>query len=153
VPVLILASTLLLAVQPVLRRRLQARGSASSGTSEVGSRQLAGLFVAACYGGYFGAGLGIVLLAVTGLYLARPFQELNALKQLLSVVIGLCSAAFLAFTPHVDWSVAAWMAPGSLLGGAAGGRLVGRVNPSVLRATVVVCGTIIGVTYLWREWR
>jgi len=161
VPLLILASTVLLAAQPRIRAAVAARqGRADRPLVEgaavedrVGLRPLAGLFVASAYGGYFGAGLGIILLAVTGLYLTLSFRQLNALKQLLSVVVGLTSAAFLVFTPHVDWAVAAWMIPGSLLGGALGGRVVGRVNPAMLRTAVVCLSTAVAVVYMWKEWR
>ena len=64
------------------------------------------------YGGYFGAGLGIMLLAVLGLLFSDPLGRLNALKQALALVINVVAAAFFSFSGHVLWTVAAVMAPG-----------------------------------------
>jgi uncharacterized membrane protein YfcA len=146
VPFLILASALLLAVQVPLRRVLSRR-ELTAPRSGVAPGQLATLFVAACYGGYFGAGLGIVLLAVLGLFSPLPFNRLNAIKQLLSVAIGVSSALVLAFTRHADWALVAWMMPGAFLGGTFGGRVVSRVNPDVLRVVVVIAGCAIAAVY------
>ena len=93
------------------------------------------LFLAACYGGYFGAGLGIILLAVLGLFSALRFNQLNAIKQLLSIVVGVTSATFLAFSSHVEWVLVACMVPGSLIGGSArrAPRHAGRPGPAARR--------------------
>jgi uncharacterized membrane protein YfcA len=144
VPILVLASTALLAAQEPLRRWLARRRPSASGLAVV---EAGCLFLAACYGGYFGAGLGIILLAVLGLFSALRFNQLNAIKQLLSIVVGVTSATFLAFSSHVEWALVACMVPGSLVGGALGGRLATRVDPGRLRAAVVVCGCVIAVVY------
>jgi uncharacterized membrane protein YfcA len=144
VPILVLASTALLAVQEPLRRWLARRRPSASGLAVV---EMGCLFLACCYGGYFGAGLGIILLAVLGLFSALRFNQLNAIKQLLSIVVGVTSATFLAFTSHVEWALVACMVPGSLVGGALGGRLATRVDPGRLRAAVVVCGCVIALVY------
>ena len=102
------------------------------------------------YGGYFGAGLGIMLLAVLGLLFADPLPKLNALKQAMSLVINVVAALFFVASGKVLWSLAAVMAPASLLGGTLGGRLVGVVKPSVLRVVIVTYGTVLAVWYLVR---
>lgn len=144
VPILVLASTALLAAQETLRRWLARRRPSASGLAVV---EMVCLFLACCYGGYFGAGLGIILLAVLGLFSSLRFNRINAIKQLLSIVVGVTSATFLAFSSHVEWVLVACMVPGSFIGGSVGGRFATRVDPARLRAGVVVVGFVIGVIY------
>ena len=67
---------------------------------------------------------------------------MNALKQVLALVINVVAACFFAGSGHVIWSLVAVMAPASLLGGLAGGKLVTRIKPSLLRGAVVTYGTV-----------
>ncbi|MEY2402113.1 MAG: uncharacterized protein QOJ08_2224, partial [Ilumatobacteraceae bacterium] len=89
-------------------------------------------FVVSIYGGYFGAGLGIALLAVLGLVIDESLPRLNALKQVLALVINVVAACFFAGSGEVIWTLAAVMAPASLVGGLAGGKLVTRFKPTML---------------------
>ena len=146
VPFLVLGSAAMLAAQDPLRRSLARRRRGSTVPNNPPFEVLS-LFFAACYGGYFGAGLGIVLLAVMGLFSTLRFNQLNAIKQLLSIAIGLSSALFLAFSSHVSWVLVAYMVPGSLIGGTAGGRLASHIDPRHLRAAVVTCGCLVGLVY------
>ena len=98
------------------------------------------VFAAAVYGGFFGAGLGIVLLAILGLFHAGPLSKVNALKQALSFVINVVAAVFFAFSGHVRWELVPVMAVASIVGGLAGGRLAGRISGDQLRKVVVVAG-------------
>ncbi len=106
--------------------------------------------LAAIYGGYFGAGLGIMIVAVLGMFSDRPFLQLNAVKQLLSLVINVCAAAFLVFSARVEWSLIAVMAPGALLGGNLGGHLARRVPAKKLRCVVIAFGVSVALVYLVR---
>lgn len=146
VPFLILGACALLAAQPALSRRL---GPGSSGGGEHRSPRLhAGAFFSAVYGGYFGAGLGIMLLAVLALSLDDGLQRLNALKGLLSFVIGLASVAvFVAFGP-VRWGAALIMAVASFVGGHAGVAVARRLPANVLRALVIAFGVAVSIWLL-----
>ncbi|MEZ5219585.1 MAG: sulfite exporter TauE/SafE family protein [Ilumatobacteraceae bacterium] len=104
------------------------------------------------YGGYFGAGLGIMLLAVLGIVLHDRLDRLNALKQVMSFIINLTAALFFVTSGKVYWWFALVMAVTSLAGGSAGGRLAGRVQPNRLRAIVVAIGVIVGAIYAVRTW-
>lgn len=106
--------------------------------------------VAAAYGGYFGAGLSVIVLAVLGLLIDDSLTRLNALKQAIAFAVNVAAAIFFVFSGRVLWPVAIAMALGAWVGGAIGGRIAGRIQPSVLRWTVVVIGTIVGVIYLVR---
>jgi uncharacterized protein len=105
------------------------------------------IFGCAVYGGFFGAGLGIMLLGVLGLFSDSGLIRANAVKQALSIVIGVIAAAFLAFSRHVEWTYAAIVAVASTLGGTLGGRFVSAVNPVVLRIGVVLLGCAVAVRY------
>jgi uncharacterized protein len=106
--------------------------------------------IGAIYGGYFGAGLGVILLAVLGLVLDDTLTRLNALKQSIALAVNLSAAIFFLFSGKVVWPVAIVMAAGALTGGAIGGRLAGRVRPATLRAVVIAVGVIVAVVYLVR---
>jgi uncharacterized membrane protein YfcA len=110
------------------------------------------VFVVSIYGGYFGAGLGIMLLAVLGIVLPDPLPRLNALKQVLAFVINVTAALFFLTSGKVYWAIALVMAVTSLAGGAAGGRVAGSVKPEALRAIVVVIGLTVSVVYAVRYW-
>jgi uncharacterized membrane protein YfcA len=140
VPFLVLFSAGLLAAQPAL-----ARVSRRSAGGESSPRLHAMNFAAAVYGGYFGAGLGIMLLAVLGLSIEDELQRLNALKGLLSLVIGIVAAAYFAIFGPVQWDAAAIMAATSLVGGQAGAVLARRLDDRVLRWVVVAFGTAVGI--------
>ena len=143
VPYLILLACALLAGQSLLKKWLGASGEARQGSPVL----LVAVFLCSVYGGYFGAGLGIMLLAVLGLALHDPLTRLNALKQVLSFVINILAALFFLFSGKVYWVYAAVMAVTSLVGGHLGGRLVGRMNPVVMRVVVVAFGLIAAVRF------
>jgi uncharacterized membrane protein YfcA len=106
------------------------------------------VFVACIYGGYFGAGLGALLLAVLALFVDDHLQRLNALKGLLSLVVGVAGAAFFAVFGPVAWTAAAVMAAASYLGGHAGVSVARRLSPQLLRGGVVILGTAVAVVLL-----
>lgn len=146
VPWLILLAAVLLAVQPRLRGRLAARGAGRRRRAV----ELAGIAAASAYGGYFGAGLGIMLLAVLGVFGDHPIARANALKSVLAFAVNLAAAAFLAFSGTVVWSLVVLMAPASLLGGHLGGRLLTRIRPELVRPVVVTFALVVAVVYLVR---
>ena len=150
VPWLILLACALLGGQQVIRRVLRIGSRSDSSARGAAVVTLVATFAVSIYGGYFGAGLGIMLLAVLGLLFGDPLPRLNALKQALALVINVVAAAFFSFSGHVLWTVALVMAPASLLGGVLGGRVAGRIRPTVLRAVVVTYGTVLALWYLLR---
>ncbi len=105
---------------------------------------------AAIYGGYFGAGLSVIVLSALGITLEDTLTRLNALKQLIAFSVNVAAAIFFLFSGKVVWAAALVMAVGALLGGLLGGRLAGRVKASTLRWIVVTIGVIVAVIYLIR---
>jgi uncharacterized membrane protein YfcA len=144
-PILILASCGLLAAQPLLAGALARPGSARPpGLLHLGQ------FAAGLYGGYFAAGLGVLLLAVLGLLLPGEddLQRLNALKGALSLIIGTVAAATYALFGPVAWSAVAVMAVGAFAGGHAGVSVARRLPEAGLRWGIVAVGTAVAVALL-----
>ncbi len=150
VPFLILLASLLLAAQEPLKRWLTARAADRPSRPRSEAWAALPIFFAAIYGGYFGAGLSVIILAVLALTLDDSLTRLNALKQAVAFAANLAAAALFLFSGQVVWSAAAVMAVGALLGGALGGRLAGRIPPATLRKVVVTLGIAIAIIYFIR---
>ena len=147
IPWLILLASGLLAIQDPVRswmtRRLN-RPDAGSASPAISSLAVG---LASIYGGYFGAGLSVIVLSALGLTLEDSLTRLNALKQGIAFAVNVAAAVFFVFSGQVNWSLAIVMAIGALLGGTLGGKLAGKIKPSTLRWTVVTIGVIISIVY------
>ena len=99
-------------------------------------------FLTGIYGGYFGAAQGVLLMAFLGLFLAESLQRQNALKNVLAGITNLVAAVFFVIVAvdKVNWTAAALIAGGSIVGGVIGARVGRRLSPTLLRATIVVVG-------------
>lgn len=149
VPYLILLACLLLAIQDPVRAWLTRRMTEGHGPKLEALTWLPVSF-ASIYGGYFGAGLSVIVLSALGLTLEDSLTRLNALKQAAAFAVNAAAAAYFLFSGHVLWTVALIMAIGALLGGWLGGKLAGRIKPSTLRWTVVTIGVVVAVVYFVR---
>ena len=139
VPILVIVAALLIGLQPVIGRWIgsEHRQRPAALRTAVG--------IAAIYGGYFGGGLGVILLAAIGLTMAAPLRETNVLKAVLQFVVSTVALlTFVLFAP-VHWLEVGIIAPAALIGGVAGGRMARVVSESALRIAVVVFGLAIGV--------
>jgi uncharacterized protein len=147
IPWLILLASGLLAIQDSVRKWMTSRLNRPHGgsASPVLSSLTVGL--ASIYGGYFGAGLSVIILSALGLTLEDSLTRLNALKQAIAFAVNVAAAIFFIFLGQVVWPLAIVMAIGALLGGTLGGKLAGRIKPSTLRWTVVTIGVIISIVY------
>jgi uncharacterized membrane protein YfcA len=151
VPFLILLASLLLAIADPMRTWLLRRiGQSNGSVAMVTVWGILPVGLAAIYGGYFGAGVSVIILAVLGLFLGDSLTKLNALKQVISFSTNVAAAVFFVFSGNVVWSAALVMMVCALIGGTLGGRLAGRIKPSVLRAIVVVIGVIVAIYYFIR---
>lgn len=149
VPYLILLASGLLAIQDPVRAWLTRRMGEGQGASLEKAAWLP-VGLASIYGGYFGAGLSVIVLSALGLTLEDTLTRLNALKQAVAFSVNVAAAIFFLFSGQVLWSAALVMAVGALIGGTMGGRLAGRIKPSTLRWTVVLIGVIIASIYFVR---
>jgi uncharacterized membrane protein YfcA len=150
VPFLILLASVLLAIQDPVRAWLTRRLSARQSETHLEKWSWLPVGLAAIYGGYFGAGLSVIVLAALGITLEDNLTRLNAIKQFIALGTNVAAAVFFVFSGQVVWVAAAVMAVGALLGGALGGRLAGRVKPAALRWIVVSIGVIVSILYFLR---
>src|SRR5688572_7144514 len=157
VPWLVLGATALFMVQrPVMRRFASSGRSRSSGLADADrdtmltrslppSSILVFQFFVAVYGGYFGAGVGILMLAALGFMGLNNIHRMNGLKNWGGLCMNAVAAAMFAFSTLVSWPIALAMAAGSVAGGYIGSRTAQRVPQELVRATVVGIGLISGV--------
>lgn len=141
VPWLLLAATLLFAAGPWLRPRTIAERSPGNAAS------LTGQFFTSIYGGFFGAGMGIMMLAVLGLTAGGSYHHLNALKNLLAVVIAAVAIVVFVGGGVVAWPAALIMIPASAIGGYSGVYIARRVPQWIIRALVISVGLLLSVYY------
>ena len=143
-PWLILFTCGLVAAQPrisaFLRQRREEQGQTGHRQQLTPSSMLITLAIGV-YGGYFGAGAGVMMLALLVLSLDVGLQELNATRSLSMLASKLTAAALFVTVAEVDWAVAGLLATGSLVGGYAGARVARRLPDAVLRGAVIAGGT------------
>lgn len=150
IPYLILLATVLLAFQDRLRTWVMGRINNQREKHLSAAWAILPVIPAAIYGGYFGAGVSVMVLAVIGLVIEDSLNRLNALKQAISFSINIAAAVFFLFSGQVYWLAVLVMAIGALGGGALGGRLAGKIKPIVLRRIVITIGLIVAVVYFVR---
>ena len=156
VPWLILGACALLVAQPWIARRVAEREAAraAAGASprrfgEIGAGLAAAQLVSAVYGAYFGAGVGVIMLAVLGIFLVDSLQRINALKGLLSLIITVVAVVYFIAAGRVAWLPVAIMAPIAYAGGLLGVAVARRLDDRVLRIAVVCFGVAVGVRLLF----
>jgi len=150
VPWLILLASALLAVQEPVRAWLLRRLARQSAHASHEALVVVPVFAASIYGGYFGAGLSVIVLAVLGLLVDDSLTRLNAAKQAVGFAANTAAAVLFLFSGQVHWPAGVVMAVGAIAGGALGGRMAGRVRPATLRLVVVTVGLVVGLAYLAR---
>lgn len=175
-PWLILTAALIFAAQPRLTRWTTARGKAKNkspgeaknespgdATEFTAARDADGpkhfglvltmQFFVALYGGYFGAGIGILMLAALGFMGLEDIHEMNALKNMLGAVINGVSVVVFVANGLVEWPPALLMAIAAIAGGYTGARTARRMNRSVVRKIVVAIGFVLAAHYFSSHWR
>lgn len=144
-PWLVVAATVLFAVQPLVRRVL------SRTSHEHPTRRWvlhAGTFLTSVYGGYFGAGLGVLLLAVLGVALPDTLTRTSGLRAALSVLVNAVAAIVFVARGALAWEAVGLLAAGSLVGGWAGSTVARRLPAPALRAVVVLIGAVTAAKLL-----
>lgn len=150
VPFLILLASLLLAVSDRARDWVNRRTSGVNSQNRLSVLAALPIILAGIYGGYFGAGLSVIVLAVLGITINDSLTRLNALKQTISFSVNIAAAMFFIFTQDIVWPIVLIKAVSALLGGMIGGFLAGRIKPSSLRVIIVLTGIIVSIIYFIR---
>lgn len=150
VPFLILFACGLMAAQEKLAKFAVTHRLSSSAEDHVPLALHLGIFALAIYGAYFGAGLGIMTLAVLGILLPDDIQHSNALKGLLSALINAVAVAYFALFGPVEWAPAAIMAVGALAGGYLGVGVARKLGRKPLRIAVISYGVFVAAVLLYQ---
>ncbi len=167
VPYLILFATALFAAQGPITRRLRRRlhGPAATAvrhpthtTESPATSSLPWMvgavlfqFLVALYGGYFGAGIGIIMLAALGLLGVTDILHMNGLKNAFAFCINAVAATYFAFQGNVSWMDALVLGVGAIVGGYGGAGVARRVGRATVRRAVVVIGLAMAASLLWRR--
>ena len=146
VPWLILLACALLLLQPVVTSRVRSRRPERE--QHRSSILAVAQFLGGVYGAFFGAGLGVMMLAVLGLFIRDDLQRINALKGMMSLIINIVAAVYFAFFGPVSWLAVLVMMPMSAAGGFIGVTLARRLHPVVLRTLVVAFGVAFALHQL-----
>jgi uncharacterized protein len=129
---------LITVLQPRLNRRLA--GHVATRSRRVAALTPLAVYITGVYGGYFGAGQGILLLAIFGVMLPQSLHRSNALKNVLAGTVNGVAGVYFVFAAHVEWAPAAIIAVTSIVGAQIGARYGRRLHPNALRALIVVVG-------------
>jgi hypothetical protein len=153
VPVLIGFATVLFALSPRIGGWLRARAQAAGrGAPRVGAGSIPLMLPVSVYNGYFGAGVGVLALAVMSIGTGGEYRSANAVKNIVIALNTAAAAAMLAWHGAVNWPPTLVMMLGGAFGGMMGGML-GRVVPQhAMRGGIVAFGALLTAIYGWRYW-
>ncbi|MGY3588917.1 putative membrane protein YfcA [Bradyrhizobium sp. USDA 4341] len=150
VPALIAFATLLFAFAPQIQawtvRHQKAAALPSTGASS------AVLGLACVYGGFFGAGLGVILTAVLSITEPNDIRAVKALKNLLATCVSLAATLIFIVQGAVRWPETSVMLLGAMIGGYAGGHLIRILPAQIVRQFVIAAGALMTVIYAARYW-
>jgi uncharacterized membrane protein YfcA len=146
VPFLLLFAALMVGAQDKIRALLFGREKA--GRHE--ALAMIPILFAGVYGGYFGAGMGVMILAALAIVLADDLLRINALKQCVSLFVNVAAASVFVWSGRIDWPIAGVMFICALAGGLIGGKLASKLPAKWLRWLVVVLGVALSIVYFAR---
>jgi uncharacterized protein len=136
VPVLIIVAVVLVLAQPRLSAYMaKHRDRAGSSWALRGA-----VFLISVYGGYFGAAMGVIFIAVFSVFLEDDLQRMNALKNVIAAIVNGVAALLFVLLAHVEWPAAALLAASGIVGGQLGAAIGRRLPAGVLRVAIVIAG-------------
>jgi len=147
IPWLILLAAILLLFQPKVKAFAQ-RGGRTMSTGAGAFLQ----FLVAIYGGYFGAGMGIMMLAAFALFMDGTIHEINAVKGWLGLVINFAASVMFVVERIVDPYIGLILAAGSIVGGFLAARVSQKVHPDKMRITIAIYGILAGVYFFYKAY-
>jgi uncharacterized membrane protein YfcA len=152
VPFLIGFATLLFLGQPFFRRFADSQSHHSKSHGQHAAKfAVLFQFLVSIYGGYFGAGIGILMLASLGFLGFTDIHEMNALKNILGSIINLVAGTYFVAVGLVDWPKAGVMIIGALAGYYVGSHYSQRMSQSFIRRTIVAVGVLISCRLFWLQ--
>ncbi|MHB1865499.1 MAG: sulfite exporter TauE/SafE family protein [Candidatus Saccharimonadales bacterium] len=149
-PVLIMLAVLLFMFQPYLKQRMYRVAGLATKNDRPSAMIFLFVFLLSIYGGYFGAGYGLVMLAILSFSKLKNIYEMNALKNFCAILIALCSLVIL-FTSHlINWRYGITMAFGTAIGGFLGAKIAFKLPMPIIRYFVIVIGLATAI-YLYSQ--
>jgi uncharacterized membrane protein YfcA len=145
-PALLAMGALLVLTQPLLVKRLRSRAPHRNNNAAL----IGGMFANGAYGGYFGAGVGIIFAAMLGLMVTDDAHQMNAIKNVLQTAANGVAGVIFAFTAPVNWPAAIVLAATTAIGGPLGARLSRYLPAIALRSVIGVLGLVTASTLLLR---
>lgn len=150
VPFLILFATILFMSQGAITRRLRLQPIVAEPKALWWVGAIIFQFFSAMYGGYFGAGNGILMLAAMGILGLHDINRANGIKNFLGICINSIAVLSFSLSHLVVWPDALLMAVGALLGGYFGASMAVRIDPRLVRRAIIVIGFVITFVMLWQ---
>ena len=150
VPWLVLLATVVILLRPILVRYRGGHGIQPTIRGPWWPVAMAGIFLVGLYGGYFGGGIGILMIGALSFISPGDIRHVVALKNLLNGCMRGMAVLVLILGRDVDWKYGLPMAVGGLIGGYIGGMLSHRANPSLVRWIVVTIGFVVTAYYFWK---
>jgi uncharacterized membrane protein YfcA len=146
VPAFIVLALVLTLAQPTLNRRLA--GHVASGARRVKLLLPVAIYATGVYGGYFGAGSGVMMMAVLGFGLDLDLRVVNALKTLAVMGANVVASVIFLFLADLDWVAIGLLAGGSVVGGYVGSHIGRHLPPTLLRVLIVIVGVTASILLL-----
>jgi len=153
VPYLVLFATLLFMLQGILKGRIVGHAD-SRDTNSLGKPHLISAlffqFLVSVYGGFFGAGIGILMLAALGFLGFKDIHRMNTLKSVLGSLINLVAGLWFVASGLIDWPRMGLMTAGALAGYYFGSLYAQRLPQKAVRHMICVIGLVITVVMFWK---
>ncbi len=152
VPWLILTAALLFALQPSISRWAGVGQPHAAPQSSTVAAVIVFQFVVGVYGGYFGAGIGILMLSALAIIGLADIHVMNGLKSVLNSCINGVAVVVFIVQRRSNWPLATVMAIAAIVGGLAGASVARKMNRSLVRGIVVTIGFVLAAYYFYRQW-
>jgi uncharacterized membrane protein YfcA len=150
VPWLVLAATVIIVLRPFLVRHDESGSVHPDIPVALWPVAIAGIFLVGLYGGYFGSGIGILMIGALSFISRGDIRHVVALKNFLTLCMRGTAILVLVLEGDVNWNYGVPMAIGGLVGGYVGGMISHRANRTVVRTIVIAIGLAASAYYLWR---
>jgi len=150
VPWLVLVATVIIVLRPILIRRDESGSVHLDITVALWPVAIAGIFLVGLYGGYFGSGIGILMIGALSFISQGDIRHVVALKNFLTLCMRGTAILVLVIECNVNWNYGVPMAIGGLIGGYLGGTISHLANRTVVRSIVIVIGLVASVYYFWK---
>ena len=150
VPWLVSVATVIIVLRPILVRRDESGSVHPDMTVALWPVAIAGIFLVGLYGGYFGSGIGILMIGALSFISRGDIRHVVALKNFLTLCMRGVAILVLVLEDDVNWNYGVPMAIGGLVGGYIGGMVSHRANRTVVRSIVIAIGFAASAYYFWK---